>query len=293
MGRHRKMLAQITSLSNLHREIMTTLNLIQLKEKIRNSKRGLRIDTVRKLLGFNDRQFSRLSETRLLTLTPSGKTVTDVRICFIPFCNSLKIKLTVEKPYNRTKTYGPLDAAPHLCIEQDYYKMDREFLYSLAYTYVVDGLDAAHRVAEKKFAEKKIEKEKARAGELDLNETEYQKQKDLGKVDWVRNKVYDLRTQSQSVGTDYTWRFNGKDYTVRGVSLFWSSPQEILANYSGYDRQEFMYALNALFEYCGESKASRRTPPPSAEEIERRKRQDAIDDFYRDNKRMNDMYDRL
>jgi hypothetical protein len=280
-------------IKNTKKEVyMSTINLIELKEKLLKAKTGLRTKTVQKLLGFDNAQFYKLTSVGIFKLTPSGATVKGLSIKFGQFAEKLEISLTITKPRRRDSHFGKYRSEPHLQITEEFYAIDKEFFYSLAYLYAKHDLSTAHQFAEDFFLKQEESNLEHKASENKMSLDAYKSALSLGKIDWVNGKVYDIRTSSQPVGMNYQWRYNGQDYRIENVSLYWSSQSEIYYKFSRINPSDFSYALEALFKAQGEDTTAVSVSKPSAYETQRRKERDAIDDFYRENKAMNDMYDR-
>tara|TARA_Y100000310_G_C20683097_1_gene817235 strand:+ start:1525 stop:2349 length:825 start_codon:yes stop_codon:yes gene_type:complete len=239
---------------------MSTINLVELKNKIEGSRKAIRVESVKKLLGLSNTQFDRLRETGILNFTSSTLSVNGISIKFNQFAHTLNVYLKINRTYGQSKAYGELTNVPYLEIEQNYNNLDQDFLYGLALTYALNGLTECHKYAEAYFNCLKGKNTLLRAQELNLSLEEYEQLKSLGKIDWDIDRAYDVKTVSQSIGSDHTWRVNGKEYSLSGVSLYWSSPEQISSDYAGSDH-EFIRAVKALYHYYGESQSSRTIPP--------------------------------
>jgi hypothetical protein len=266
--------------------------LLEIKSLLKGYKRGMQVKTFKKHLCFDKDQYARLKGLGIINYNESGTSVKGFKVNYVVLANKLEISLSIIK--NREVThYGKYVSLnnSHLIFEFYKYAIDWDFVLTASYIYAKEGLESAHNyfMSYKQGINKELEKE--RASSLNMEEDVYLERKKAGLVDWENGKIYELERNSQDVGTNYNWRFEGRDYKLKNASLYWSSQRELFNEFKHINPTEFWRALGALYEKLGESKESRKTVKRELTEIQRsnRRRAELWDEIEAQNK----MYERL
>lgn len=271
--------------------------LLDIKSLLRGYKRGMRLETLKRHLGFNDEQYARLRATGVLEYNTSGASIKGLKVSYPMFADTLEISLCVIK--NRTPNYYGKHLSSnnrHLIFEFDRYGLDWDFILTAAYQFAKGGLDSAHDYFLQYRKELDVASEKKRAESLDMSHERYQERKKAGIVDWEYGKIYALERVSQDVGCNFFWRYEGSEYRLRNASLYWSSQKELFHKFKNENPSGLWESLGALYKELGESTGNDRiqttTRTMTEREKENKRRAEVWDEIYREEKKQNEMFDR-
>lgn len=267
-------------------------SLLELKDLIHKSKKGIRVTRVKRFLKLTDSQMQRLLDTEVLKLTKSGKSVKDLVVKPSKLGEVLSKRLIVIKRSGRFDTevnYGVQTRDPSQCYRFHKYGVDWDFILAAIEAYTREGKSGSDAVFADRHQRETFAKTTQRAAALDMDGTQYQRDKELGKVDWDYGKVYDVRITSQDIGSDYQWRYNGQEYIIRETSLYWRSHSELYNKFCRQNPENFEWALEALFKHEGHQLHEVNTPEPGSRIRERHRVADLRQER-RMNRRENDLF---